>query len=55
MYNRLTQKALLKLAFVAFLASKIVFAGSAFQSNQATDETSEPVSHAVALASCPLR
>ncbi|MGL4825227.1 MAG: hypothetical protein ACRC4G_03430 [Alphaproteobacteria bacterium] len=48
MYNRLTQKALLKLAFIALMTPYLALAGSGSKINQATDETSDQVPHAVA-------
>ncbi|MGL5784726.1 MAG: hypothetical protein ACRCYZ_04615, partial [Alphaproteobacteria bacterium] len=50
MSNKLTQKTLLKLAFIALLTSNIALAGSGFQSDQDKDETSSPA-RAVAEAS----
>ncbi|MGL4825748.1 MAG: hypothetical protein ACRC4G_06145 [Alphaproteobacteria bacterium] len=42
MSNKLTQKTLLKLAFIALLTPHVALAGSGFQSNQDKDETSSP-------------
>ncbi|MGL5783932.1 MAG: hypothetical protein ACRCYZ_00300 [Alphaproteobacteria bacterium] len=47
MYNRLTQKVLLKLAFIVSMTPYLALAGSDSKINQATDETNDPT-HAVA-------
>ncbi len=49
MYHRLTQKVLLKLAFIALMTPFLAMAGSGSKINQATGETSDPA-HEVAPA-----
>ncbi|MGL5719663.1 MAG: hypothetical protein ACRCYP_02545, partial [Alphaproteobacteria bacterium] len=53
MSDKLTQKTLLKLAFVALLTSHVALAGSGFQSDQAKDETSRPSNAVLAPLATP--